>query len=100
VKQAGVFFFVCFAWIFFRAESMADAWLIISRIFGSAWTDPHIPALMLGLVGATWAYQFLHESRWQALLQPAWVRVGLVVGMLLYICLCSSGGGEFIYFQF
>ena len=100
VKQAGVFFFVCFAWIFFRAESMADAWLIFSRIFGSAWTDPQIPVLMLGLVGATWAYQFLHESRWQALLRPAWVRVGLVVGMLLYICLCSSGGGEFIYFQF
>jgi len=28
------------------------------------------------------------------------VRVMLVVGMLLYICLGSSGGGEFIYFQF
>jgi len=100
VKQAGVFLFVCFAWIFFRAESMADAGFIISRIFGSAWTDPQIPLLMLGLVVATWAYQFLHESRLQSLLQPSWVRVGLVVGMLLCICLCSSGGGEFIYFQF
>ncbi len=100
VKQVGVFLFVCFAWIFFRAESMGDAGLIISRIFGSAWGNPQIPLLMLGLVGATWACQFLQESRWQSLLQPAWVRVGLVVGMLLYICLCSSGGGEFIYFQF
>ncbi len=100
VKQIGVFLFVCFAWIFFRAESMSDAGLIISRIFSSAWTDPQIPLLMLVLVGATWACQFLQESRWRSLLQPAWVRVGLVVGMLLYICLCSSGGGEFIYFQF
>ncbi len=100
VKQIGVFLFVCFAWIFFRAESMGDAGLIISRIFGSAWRDPQMPLLMLGLVGATWVCQFLQESRWQSLLQPAWVRVMLVVGMLLYICLCSSGGGEFIYFQF
>ena len=100
VKQIGVFLFVCFAWVFFRAESMGDAGLIISRIFGSAWTDPQMPLLMLGLITATWAYQFLQESRWQSRLQPAWVRVGLVVGMLLYICLCSSGGGEFIYFQF
>ena len=100
VKQAGVFLFVCFAWIFFRSESMHDAGFIISRIFGSAWTDPQIPLLMLGLVATIWAHQFLHESRWRSLLQPAWVRVGLVVGMLLYICLCSSGGGEFIYFQF
>ena len=55
---------------------------------------------MLGLVGVVWAYQFLHESRWRSWLQPVWVRVGLVVSMLLYVCLCSSGGGEFIYFQF
>ena len=55
VKQIGVFLFVCFAWIFFRAESMSDAGLIISRIFSSAWTDPQIPLLMLVLVGATWA---------------------------------------------
>ncbi len=100
VKQIGVFLFVCFAWVFFRAESMGDAGLIISRIFGSAWTDPQMPLLMLGLITATWACQFLQESRWQSRLQSAWVRVGLVVGMLLYICLCSSGGGEFIYFQF
>ena len=100
VKQVGVFLFVCFAWIFFRAESMSDAGLIISRIFSSAWTDPQIPLLMLGLVAAAWTCQFLHESRWQSLLQPAWIRVVLVVGMLLYICLCASGGGEFIYFQF
>ena len=24
----------------------------------------------------------------------------LAVGMVLYLCLCSSGGGAFIYFQF
>jgi D-alanyl-lipoteichoic acid acyltransferase DltB (MBOAT superfamily) len=100
VKRTAVFLFVCLAWIFFRAESMPDAWLILSRIFGAAWTDPQMPLLMLALVGIAWAYQVVHESRLRTLLQPAWVRVGLVVGMLLFLCLCSSGGGEFIYFQF
>jgi hypothetical protein len=28
------------------------------------------------------------------------VRVGLASAMILYLCLCSSGGGTFIYFQF
>jgi len=37
VKQLGVFAFVTFAWIFFRAQSAGDAWLIVSRIATSAW---------------------------------------------------------------
>ena len=28
------------------------------------------------------------------------VRVGLAALMLIYLCVCSSGGGAFIYFQF
>jgi hypothetical protein len=34
------------------------------------------------------------------LLQTGVVRVGAVVFMVLYLCLCASGGGAFIYFQF
>ena len=34
------------------------------------------------------------------LLETAPVRVLLAVGMVLYLCVCSSGGGTFIYFQF
>src|SRR5207247_5144287 len=37
VKQSGVFVFVCFAWIFFRAGSLDDALLIVTRIFAAAW---------------------------------------------------------------
>ena len=29
LKQAGVFVFVCFTWIFFRADSLSDALLIV-----------------------------------------------------------------------
>jgi len=37
LKQLGVFAFVTFAWIFFRAQSVGDAWLIVWRIATSAW---------------------------------------------------------------
>lgn len=100
VKQAGVFLFVCFAWIFFRATSMTDARLIIRRIFTAPWRDPQFPALLLMLVGLVWLYEALYESRWRVYLRRAPVRVATAVFMLLYLCLFSSGGGSFIYFQF
>src|SRR5438876_1761503 len=40
LKQAWVFAFVTLTWVFFRAQSLTDAWLIIRRIFTAAWTDP------------------------------------------------------------
>jgi len=100
LKQAGVFVFVSFAWIFFRAESLPDALLIVRRIFSAAWHDPQIPALMIALVATVWLYEFLYESRFREVLKTSFVRVGVAVGIVLYLCLCSSGGGTFIYFQF
>jgi D-alanyl-lipoteichoic acid acyltransferase DltB (MBOAT superfamily) len=100
LKQFGVFLFVSFTWIFFRADSLGDAWLIVRRIFVSAWDDPQIPALMLLLMAVVWLYEFLYESRVREVLATGLVRVGLAVAMLVYLCVCSSGGGAFIYFQF
>ena len=100
VKQLGVFIFVCFAWIFFRANSLDDALLIVNRIFTAAWHDPQMPAIMLVLVALIWLYQFCYESRFRGLLQTSVVRVAAAVCMILFLCLCASGGGAFIYFQF
>jgi alginate O-acetyltransferase complex protein AlgI len=99
-KQAGVFLFVSFTWIFFRAESPADALLIVRRIFTAGWQDPQIPLLMLGLVALVWLYEWLYESRLREFLKTGLARVGVAVFMMIYLCLCSSGGGAFIYFQF
>lgn len=100
VKQLGVFVFVSFAWIFFRAESLSDALLIIRRIFTAGWADPQVPLLMLALVMLVWLYQFIYESKGRVLLQTSFVRVGVAVFMVFYMFLFSSGGGAFIYFQF
>jgi D-alanyl-lipoteichoic acid acyltransferase DltB (MBOAT superfamily) len=100
VRQLAVFAFVCFAWIFFRAGSLADAWLIVSRIFTGAWHTPQVPAFMLLLVAAIWLYQFAFESRCQKLLETGPVRIGLAALMIIYLCIFATEGGAFIYFQF
>jgi D-alanyl-lipoteichoic acid acyltransferase DltB (MBOAT superfamily) len=101
VKQALVFLFVNLCWVFFRAESLADATTIVSRMVFSGWADPAFPLLMLGLVLSVWVYQFLYESRFRSLLRLAPVRVGLAVAMLVYLAVFATSSDQpFIYFQF
>src|SRR5712692_1733170 len=50
LKQLLVFTFVMCTWIFFRAQSLADAWLVISRIFTTGWVDPRFPLVMAVLI--------------------------------------------------
>ena len=45
LKQAWVFLYVCFAWIFFRASSLSDAALILRRIVTAALDNPHVPGV-------------------------------------------------------
>ncbi|HYV31646.1 MAG TPA: MBOAT family O-acyltransferase, partial [Candidatus Binatia bacterium] len=99
-KQLATFAFVCFAWIFFRANSLQDATWITGRIFTGAWHIPQVPALMLLLVALIWWYQFAFESRFKEILQTSVVRVGLAGLILVYLCLFATEGGAFIYFQF
>ena len=101
LKQIVVFLFVCFAWIFFRAKDVGDAWLIVQRVFGGPWEDPAFPLLALVLVFGLWAYQFAYESRLRPVLARPAVKVGLVVVMLVYVGMLSSSSDQaFIYFQF
>ena len=101
VKQLFVFALVTFAWIFFRARTLGDAWTIVKRIFTSGWSDPACPVLILALIASVWLYQVLYESRLRWTLRPAPVRVGLVVLMVLYLVVMRPAGiQEFIYLQF
>jgi len=100
-KQCFTFSFVCFAWIFFNAASLDEAWLIVTRILQFGWGDPRCPLLLAALVALVWIYQFIYESRLRWTLAPAPVRVGLVVLMLLYVATVGGSGGQrFIYLQF
>jgi len=52
------------------------------------------------MVLLVWLYQFIYESGFRELLRTPFVQVALTVFMAVYLCLCSSGAGTFIYFQF
>jgi alginate O-acetyltransferase complex protein AlgI len=101
VKQLFVFAFVTFAWIFFRSESISDAWLIITRIFKSGFANPCCPILALTLIFAVWLYQLAYESRIKWILELRAVRVGLVIAMIMYLAVfAKSSEVPFIYLQF
>ena len=100
LKTLGVFLFVSFAWIFFRAKNLTDAWTIITRIARFSWSDPKCPLVLLGLVLAVWLYQAAYESRLRGVLRPA-VRIAIMVLLILGVALFApSGVRPFIYSQF
>ena len=100
IKRIWIFLFVCVGWIFFRAESVADAITVLRGISAGYWTDPGCPLLILALVGAVWIYEYWCESRWRSVLKRGVINVPLACGMLAYLLMCAASGGEFIYFQF
>jgi D-alanyl-lipoteichoic acid acyltransferase DltB (MBOAT superfamily) len=103
VKQLAVFTFVSFTWIFFRAQSLDDAWMIIHRMFSTGWADPRFPLLMAVLVLAVWAYQLMYtsQSRLWWWIDTAPVRVGLAALMIAYLLIVAQPSTkQFIYFQF
>jgi alginate O-acetyltransferase complex protein AlgI len=101
VKQLFVFCFVCFAWIFFRAESINDAWTIITRIFTSGLANPYCPVFALAMILTVWLYQFLYESRLKHTLELKSIRIACVVLMILYLVIFAPSSEQaFIYLQF
>jgi D-alanyl-lipoteichoic acid acyltransferase DltB (MBOAT superfamily) len=100
-KQLFVFVFVTFAWIFFRADTITDAWVVIGRIFTAGFANPGCPLLALGLIFAVWIYQFAYESRLRSILELRLVRVTMIILMILYLVLFAPSTGQaFIYMQF
>ena len=101
VKQVAVFVFVTFCWVFFRAEGLADAVLIVRRMVTADWADPRFPLLALTLCLSVWAYQLIQESRARRWLECAPVRVAAALMMIASIATFATSSHEpFIYFQF
>jgi D-alanyl-lipoteichoic acid acyltransferase DltB (MBOAT superfamily) len=100
-KQLLVFAFVTFCWIFFRANSLSDAWLVVSRIFTGGVQDPRFPVAMLALCLSVWVYQFLFDSPARMLLIRTPLRLGVAIYIIFHLLLFSSGSSQpFVYFQF
>jgi D-alanyl-lipoteichoic acid acyltransferase DltB (MBOAT superfamily) len=108
VFQMGITFFLStIAWIFFRAESMTQAWEIILKIFStSSFALPtQRPSIMLGAMLLFFMVEWMGRREAFAIQKwtTSWPRV-LRWGFyyLLVVCILLFAGKEqtFIYFQF
>jgi len=114
------FLVVCFAWIFFRAKNIADAFIIISRL-PTGWGDIRTPALLgsslggLGLssiqliiaIGSIVMLESVHaiqrhgSIRHMLSKKPAWARWTVYYALLFSVFFFGIfNNTQFIYFQF
>jgi D-alanyl-lipoteichoic acid acyltransferase DltB (MBOAT superfamily) len=100
------FHFVCFAWVFFRAPSLAHAALVIERVARGAWVVQHISARVPFVVAAALLIHFTPRD-WLARVRESFVRTPapvqgvLLAGVAIGLHLAASTSPEpFIYGQF
>lgn len=107
LRRAGVIAFVSFAWVFFRAASISDAFGVLWRLvaglgsIGAAVTWPVAGLVVLGI-----AIQYVPRGvveRFEAgLARVGWVGQAAVLAVALFVIdtLGPQGAAEFLYFKF
>lgn len=109
LRIVATYVFIVFAWIFFRANNISDAYTIICKITterGSLFIGDGIPALVLPLMMIIIlltkevkdeykpSISFMHH-------QNPWISIPSSALMIAIILLCAEfNSGQFIYFQF
>jgi hypothetical protein len=103
------FILACFAWIFFRANSVEDAFLIVSKMF-SAGGNLYIGEMqhfLLGffVIGLLLFFEIFQEYKTKILLPfktNSWLKEEFAYASLVILILLFGvfDGGQFIYFQF
>jgi alginate O-acetyltransferase complex protein AlgI len=100
------FHLVCFAWVFFRAETFGQATEMLGRIAFAGSTGPLVTWLVVATVLASLAVQFVPRSlaltgeRMLVATPLAIHAVGVGVAFILIDALGPEGVAPFIYFQF
>ena len=102
VRQVLFFHVICFTWVFFRAQTLADSRALLSRLLFNFNGSSSLPIVAALLVLAVGAIHLLNESdRLRSALSFKPLRVGVLALMLIYLVFVSSEGtSPFIYFQF
>lgn len=102
------FFLTVIAWIFFRSESLAQAFTIVGRIFSSSlFSVPTVIAsVTLFYISVLLAVEWIQREHQHALYFgntkiPLWGRLIIYYVLFFAIMSLGAGGGQnFIYFQF
>ncbi len=107
-QMLSTFAFVCFAWIFFRADNLHNAWTYITRIvspnnidFTSFTLGPKSPWILLDILTLLlfdWALR--HNERQLKTPNSKWLRYSLYLLMAFLILIHLHDQSRFIYFQF
>lgn len=121
LAMALTFILTMIGWVFFRAETLSDAWLALTKMArptGSLFTGAGLPSILLSLllIGILMIMEVYNERKKEmgCASIPAtdetssfrWTpsKIGSVVFtafLLIVILLCAEfNGGQFIYFQF
>ena len=109
VQILTTFGLTCFAWIFFRATSLAQAWDIIKRIctFRGPFYNGNVTMFLFSILGIV--FLLLVESKreyfnyqFSLTYNKNWAIRNLYYAFLIAIIILAGvfDGGEFIYFQF
>jgi D-alanyl-lipoteichoic acid acyltransferase DltB (MBOAT superfamily) len=75
VATAATFHFVCFAWIFFRAPTLAHAALAIARVAHGGWTMDHVAPKVVGVLAVAFGLHLV-PRRFEAAAREAFVDAG------------------------
>ncbi len=105
------FLLTTFAWIFFRAESLSDAFEYIKSMFSETLLDkPQLLSgnnlrplivFILGLVIVEWIQrEKQHALNFDGMKLPKILRWGIYYGIIFIIIIYGGSQQEFIYFQF
>lgn len=109
LSTVATFHVVCVGWVLFRAESVRDAWVMLSRIASrvSVASDPRrTTGWLCAVIAASLALQFVPATLAPAIAQRCARVSPVVLGMLVATCfvladvLSPPGLPPFIYFQF
>jgi len=114
IKIAITFHLVLFSWIFFRANSISDAFLIIGNLFSafdvstlfsvSGFGRQHfaLSIISIAVLVVVELYQRNHNVRLWLSTRPVIIRWAVYYGLIMFILLFGAydNANEFIYFQF
>lgn len=103
IKLLATFSFVCFAWIFFRSDSLAHAISFIQYSLQNWWGHQVIEAksiLFYSLILLLFDWYLRRDERHLKVPKQRWLRYLIYLGLAFSILLKMDAERSFIYFQF
>lgn len=107
VGALGTFLLVCLAWVFFRANTLADAWALLTAMLTPSATIVHATQLNLAAIGVITplmlgGHWLLRDSSLEQLFARLnWpLRAAFFSALIIGLVLAPGDNRAFIYFQF